>query len=40
VLQAELAPLNKMLGAANLAMLELALLERATREFESKFPWF
>ena len=40
VLQAELAPLNKMLGAANLAMPALASLERATREFESKFPWF
>ena len=40
VLKAELAPLNKILGPANLVTVEAASLERATREFESKYPWF
>ena len=40
VLKAELAPLNKILGPAKLVTVEAASLERATREFESKYPWF
>lgn len=35
VLQAELAPLNKLFSAASPAS-----LERATRAFEARYPWF